>query len=140
MKIRPIAAVVAAGLVWAVTMPALVLLLAFAWPSLYEAVRIYQQTRGFDMFDTNMLVAFQFLWPVTNVLAGLVTVLISRRQLEVRVVAVLLTVYFALNHWWAYWFDFPVWYNVIVVLLVAPMVLLGGRLPGLAGRGRRAAA
>lgn len=136
MNLRAIVAVVVAALVWAVTMPALVLLLALFWPALYEAVQIYQQQGGFDMFDNGTLVAFQFLWPLTNLLTGLVAVSISKRQLEVQLVAGLLTVYFAYNHWWAFWVDFPVWYNVIVVILVAPMVLLGGRLPGLVKGGR----
>jgi len=132
MKLRPVIAIIVAGVVWSVAMPALVLLVAIAWPALRDAVALYQQNGGFDMFETPMLITFQFLWPVTNLLTGLVTVLISRRQLEVRIVAGVLTAFFAVQHWWVYWFDFPVWYNVIVVLLVAPFVLLGGRLPALA--------
>jgi hypothetical protein len=126
MKLRSILGVVAGGLVWMVMMPLLIILLTFVWPSLDSAVRLYMETSRFQVFDTSMLVAFQFLWPVTNGLAGLVTSLISKQQAAVSFLAAILVVYFAYNHLWVYWNDFPVWYNVLVVILVVPAVILGG--------------
>jgi hypothetical protein len=54
--------------------------------------------------------------------------LTSKRQLEVRWLAVLLLAYFAYNHLWALWGVMPNWYNLLIMVPVVPMVLVGGAL------------
>ncbi len=38
----------------------------------------------------------------------------------------ILFAYFAYNHLWALWDDLPLWYNLLVVVLVVPFFLGGG--------------
>jgi hypothetical protein len=123
--LRSVLAVVAGYAVWTVAFWILIFLLALAWPALRDAGVVFFEQGRYDIFATPMLVAFQFMWPIANAAAGLVTRLISRRQLEVWVLAALLFAYF---HLWALWDELPVWYNVVVVIPVVPMVLVGGLL------------
>ena len=138
MKIRPIMAVVAGCVVWAVVFPVLAYVEARFWPDLAKAARAYFETDTYLVFSTAMLASFQVLWPITNATAGLVTGLIAKRRTEVSVLGVILVLYFAYNHLWVLWEDLPIWYNVVVVLLVVPMVLAGGAIASVMRR-RRAA-
>ena len=132
MKVRSVIAILAGGLVWMFTFPLLVGLMTTVWPSLREAVQVFRNTGRFNVFgSTSMLVAFQVLWLLTNGTAGLVTALISKRKTEVLILMGILVAWFAYNHFWAEWDQFPVWYNVLVVVFVAPMVVVGGMIPEL---------
>lgn len=125
MKLRSILAVVAGYVAWVVAFLLPIMLMTLVWTSLREAARISMAQGRYDVFDTSMLVAFQLTWPIANGAAGLVTRLISQRQIEVWCLATLLLAYFAYNHLWALWDQMPVWYNLLVVVLVVPMVLIG---------------
>lgn len=130
MKLRPVIAILCGGLVWAFTFPLLVVLMTLVWPSLDEAVQVYRKTHQFSVFgSTSMLIAFQLLWALTNGTAGLVTALISKRKIEVLILMVIFVTWFAYNHLWVEWDEFPAWYNLLVVALVAPMVTIGGMIP-----------
>jgi hypothetical protein len=132
MKVRSVIAILAGGLVWMFTFPLLVGLMTTVWPSLREAVQVFRNTGRFNVFgSTSMLIAFQVLWLLTNGTAGLVTALISKRKTEVLILMGILVAWFAYNHFWAEWDQFPVWYNVLVVVFVAPMVVVGGMIPEL---------
>jgi hypothetical protein len=132
MQLRPVIAILAGGLVWAFMFPLLVVLMTFVWPSLDEAVQVYRKTQQFDVFgSTSMLIVFQLLWALTNGTAGLVTAVISKRRIEVLILMVILVAWFGYNHLWAEWDEFPVWYNLLVVALVAPMAIVGGMIPEL---------
>ena len=132
MKVRSVIAILAGGLVWMFTFPLLVGLMTTVWPSLREAVQVFRNTGRFNVFgSTSMLVAFQVLWLLTNGTAGLVTALISKRKTEGLILMGILVAWFAYNHFWAKWDQFPVWYNVLVVVFVAPMVVVGGMIPEL---------
>ena len=128
--IRSIVAVVAGCIVWSVAFPLLAFLEARFWPELAKAGRAYFEMDTYLVFSTAMLASFQVLWPITNAAAGLVTGLIGKQRTEVSVLAIILVLYFAYNHLWALWDDLPIWYNVLVVLLVVPMVLAGGAIAG----------
>jgi hypothetical protein len=132
VKVRSVIAILAGGLVWMFTFPLLVGLMTTVWPSLREAVQVFRNTGRFNVFgSTSMLIAFQVLWLLTNGTAGLVTALISKRKTEVLILMWILVAWFAYNHFWAKWDQFPVWYNVLVVVFVAPMVVVGGMIPEL---------
>jgi hypothetical protein len=132
VKVRSVIAILAGGLVWMLTFPLLVGLMTTVWPSLREAVQVFRNTGRFNVFgSTSMLIAFQVLWLLTNGTAGLVTALISKRKTEVLILMGILVAWFAYNHFWAKWDQFPVWYNVLVVVFVAPMVVVGGMIPEL---------
>src|SRR5262245_577543 len=123
MKVRPIAALLAGGLVWSFLFPSLVGLTSLFWPSLDEALQVFRAKRHFDVFQTTpMLLLFQVAWVVTHTAVGFVTALISKRRSEVLIVMGLLVAYLAYRHFGTEWDQFPAWYNVLVVLLSAPMV------------------
>jgi hypothetical protein len=136
MKLRPILAVVAGYAAWVVGFWVPNILLALVWPALREVAAIWSEQGRYDVFDTSMLIAFQFTWPIANAAAGFVTRLISRRQLEVWCIAALLFAYFAFNHLYALWDQMPAWYNVIVVIPVVPMVIVGSLAAQFVGRRR----
>lgn len=136
MKRRPILSVVAGYAACIATFWILVILMGFVWPSLRDAGRLSATQGRYDVFDTSMLVAFQLTWPVANGVAGLVTRVISKRQMEVWCLAALLLAQFAYNHLWRIWDQMPVWYNLLVVVLVVPMVLVGSMVAQLIGRRR----
>jgi len=128
MKLRSILAVVAGYVAWAAGFWLPAIALASAWPELRELATLTFEEGRYDVFVTPMLVSFQVIWVIANSSAGLVARLIAKRRLEVWVVAALLFAYFAYNHLWALWNVMPDWYNVLVVVLVVPEVLLGNRI------------
>ena len=128
MKLRPIFAVVAGYLAWAAGFWVPAFALALAWPELRPLAQLAFEEGRYDVFETPMLVSFQVIWIVANGAAGFVARLIAKRRLEVWVLAALLFAYFAYNHLWALWNVMPDWYNVLVVVLVVPGVLLGSRV------------
>jgi hypothetical protein len=137
MKIlKSVVAVVAGLVVWVAAFPLWAILEAQLWPALGEAAGTYFETQSYAVFDTAMLASFQVMWPLTNGAAGLVTGLIAKRLTEVWVLCGILFAYFAYNHLWALWDDLPLWYNLLVVVLVAPFVVGGGLVAELIRTGR----
>jgi hypothetical protein len=126
--LRPIAALVGGYVAWVAAFWAPMFLMAFVWPALRGTARVFFEQQRYDVFDTSMLIAFQFVWLFANGSAGFVVRWIGKRPLELRWFAVLLFLYFAYNHLWALWDQLPAWYNVLVVIPVMPMVLIGGTL------------
>jgi hypothetical protein len=133
-----ILAVVAGYVAWVAAFYGPIILLGFVWPALRAAAQAFFEVNRYDVFATSMLIAFQLVWPIANIAAGLVTRLIAKRQLEVWCIAVLLFCYFVVNHLWLLWDQLPKWYNVIVVIPVVPMILLGGAIGRRLAERRRA--
>lgn len=142
--LRGILAVAGGYVAWVVAFWIPIVLLTLVWPALRATGEGFWEQGRYDIFDTSMLVTFQFIWLIANCAAGLVTRLISRRQLEVSCIAALLFAYFVYNHLWALWDEMPKWYNVLVVIPVVPMILVGGaigrRIQERRGRGAPGAA
>lgn len=134
MKLRPVLSVLAGYVTLLVAFWIPAFLLASMWPAMREAARLTMEQGRYDVYDTSMLVAFQFVWAFANAAAGFVTRRIARRQGELWCLAVLLFAYYAYNHWWRLWNVMPDWYNLLLVVLVVPTVLIGGVL---ARRGAR---
>ena len=128
MKLRPILAIVAGYLAWMVGFWVPASALASVWPELRELAQLTFDEGRYDIFPTPMLVSFQVIWVLANGAAGLVARFIAKRRLEVWILAALLLGYFAYNHLWALWNVMPDWYNVLVVILVVPGVLIGLRV------------
>lgn len=50
------------------------------------------------------------------------------RKVHAWAVAVPIFLYAAFQHLYALWGNFPDWHNVVVVLMIWPFIILGGRL------------
>lgn len=86
-------------------------------------------------FSLGMLVARLLLGAVTSVAAGALCAAISRRSpLAVYIFALLILALFVPVHA-SLWHKFPIWYHVIFLGTLVPLVLLGARLSGLRGAG-----
>ena len=128
MRWRSVLSVPAAYITWVIAFWSPIFLTSVFWMPLQETGQQFWAEQRYDIFPTDQLVLFQIVWLFANAAVGFVTRLVSRRQLEVWIVAGLLFVYFAYNHWWALWGVMPDWYNAIVVIPVIPMVLMGATL------------
>ncbi|MET0656768.1 MAG: hypothetical protein ABW110_01265 [Steroidobacteraceae bacterium] len=138
MKARSIVALIAGGLVWAFLFPSLVWLVSLFWPALDKSLEIFRQTHRYDVFSsTSILLLFQLLWAITNCTVGFVATLISKRKTEALILMAILVAYFAFRHFWTEWDQFPAWYNVLVVVLAAPMVVVGATISELIRSDRR---
>lgn len=138
MKMRSIIALVAGALVWSFLFPALIGLASLFWPALDETLEVFKHTHRYDVFNsTSILLLFQSLWAITNCTVGFVTTLISKRKTEALILMGLLVAYFAYRHFVTDWDQFPAWYNVLVVVLAAPMVFVGAMISELIGNKRR---
>jgi hypothetical protein len=82
-------------------------------------------------FSFGMLVARLVLAAVTSVAAGAVCAAISRHsRLAAYIFALLLLALFVPVHA-SLWHKFPIWYHIIFLGTLVPLILLGARLPGL---------
>jgi Ca2+/H+ antiporter len=125
VRLRSILAVVAGYLAWVAGFWVPAIALASVWPEL--APLAFEDGR-YDVFETPMLMSFQLIWVLANSAAGFVTRLVAKSRIEVWVAAALLFAYFAYNHFWVVWNVMPDWYNVLVVVLAVPGVLIGSRV------------
>jgi hypothetical protein len=137
--LRSILALAAGYVAWVVGFMGPAIVLVSVWPALQEPARMALGEGRYDVFDTSMLVSFQLIWPFANGAAGFVARLIAKRRIEVWVGAALLVAYFAYNHLWRLWGVMPDWYNVVVVLLVGPAVVVGNSLAERIARQREGA-
>lgn len=136
MRLRSFLALPAAYVAWVVAFWTPIFLTSLFWLPLQQTGQQFWAEQRYDIFPTDQLILFQFVWLFANAVVGFVTRVIARRQLEVHIVAGLLFLYFAYNHWWALWGAMPDWYNISVAIPVIPMVLLGSAI---AARTRRSA-
>jgi uncharacterized membrane protein YeaQ/YmgE (transglycosylase-associated protein family) len=116
------------GLVaWQVGFFILAWILARLWPDYAVAGRNYFTTGAYS-FAVAMAVCNIVFWIVTEIAAGWIATRIAKRREAGWVLAAMLLVYMCAIHLYFYWATFPWWYNISVVVTVAPAVLLGGTL------------
>jgi hypothetical protein len=124
---RSVLGVVVGAVMWVMGFFALASGLAQLWPD--YAIHGRQWVRdGVFTFTPSMAFCNVALWVLAEIAAGWVAAKISKRRGAVWVLAGLLGIYLATLHFVLYWFRFPWWYNVGVVITAVPAVLLGARL------------
>ena len=128
MTLRSVLSFLAAYVTWVVAFWSPIFLTSIVWLPLQQTGQQFWAEQRYDIFPTDQLVLFQVVWLFANGAVGFVSRLVAKRDIEVYVVAGLLFVYFAYNHWWALWGVMPDWYNFIVVIPVIPMVLAGSAI------------
>jgi hypothetical protein len=125
--VRAVLGFVAAALLWTVAFLALTVAVAAVWPAYSAHGRTWFES-GVFTFEPPMAALNVVCWVLAEMLAGWVAVAIGRRREAAWALATVLTVYLAAMHLYLEWPTFPWWYNVAVVALAAPAVLLGGKM------------
>ena len=97
------------------------------WPEYRAAARVMFQERSFLLFTLPMLFANLALFAVAGLIVGRLSTLIARSRMSALIVGVLLLIYAVIEHYILLWDKLPGWYNLIVPLLIAGSVWLGGR-------------
>ena|SRR5262245_15250217 len=127
--VRGVLGVVAGWILWLVAFMALAIGLAAVWPEYRVHGRAWMYDHVFD-FPTNMAIVNVIFWIVAEIAAGWVAMAVARRREAVWVLAAIVVGYLGYEHLYAEWANIPAWYNLSVVILAVPAVLLGARLAG----------
>jgi hypothetical protein len=125
--VRDVLGVVIGAVVWMLGFFVLALVLARLWPD--YAIHGREWTRqGVFTFTPLMACCNLVFWVLAEIGAGWGAGKIAKRHAAVWVLAGLLGMYLAALHLVLYWPRFPWWYNLGVVILVVPAVLLGAKV------------
>jgi hypothetical protein len=124
---RGVLGVVIGAVVWMVAFFVLASALAQLWPD-YALHARHWVKEGVFTFTAAMAGCNLVLWVAAEIGAGWTAAKISRRAGAVWVLAGLIGIYLAALHLVLYWPRFPWWYNLGVVILAVPAVLIGARL------------
>lgn len=100
----------------------------FTIPGFREAVRPAIYDNNWASISTPMLVGAILLYCILNPLSGWITARITMNSFHAVVTAIPLTLYAITAHWIRLWNVLPDWYNVLVVVMIPPLVYLGGKL------------
>lgn len=133
--LRGVLGFVVAAVLWMAAFFVLTVAIAAAWPAYAAHGRTWLES-GVFTFEPPMAVLNVACWVLAEVFAGWVAVAIGRRREAAWALAAVLVAYLGTLHLFLEWATFPWWYNVAVVGLAAPAVLLGGKMA--AGFVRRA--
>ena len=127
--LRAVLGFVVAVVFWMAAFFTLTFGVAFFWPAYAVHGRTWFESGAFT-FEPPMAAVNVACWALAEVLAGWLAVAIGRRREVAWGLAALLALYLGVLHLYVEWSTFPWWYNVCVVALAAPAVLLGGKLAG----------
>jgi len=134
MKARALVGILAGYAAWWVLFLGSLAVSGTLWPAFLEAGRPVFDARDYSQLTTPMLVLSAGIWLYTNLGTGWITARIAGSRMPVWFVAVPLFAYLAYSHLYRLWFDLPPWYNLTVVAIFPPLVLLGARLARVRGR------
>ena len=128
MNIRSIAGIVLGIVLWW----ALFLVLSYAIVVMWPGSESYQQAlfeRGdYSVIPTGALVVLLVMFVVIGLVSGWVAAAISRNEVHAWIVAIPILLFAAFQHLYKLWGNLPDWYNIAVVLLIWPFIILGARL------------
>jgi len=100
--------------------------LAQLWPVYAVHVRTYRQLQLFT-FTPLLAASTLLLWTLAAFTAGFVAMKVAHNWRAVKVLAALVVAYAAVIHLILRWASFPWWYNIALVMLLGPAILLGAR-------------
>ncbi|MCG8413938.1 MAG: hypothetical protein MI746_06945 [Pseudomonadales bacterium] len=103
-------------------------------PELLEAGRLAQEENDFSQFTSAMLGPMLAGYLFINPFSAWLTVKISNYRSDVWIVMVPLFLYAIHAHWYRLWGILPDWYNIGVVILIPPLMILGGRISDIQSR------
>jgi hypothetical protein len=127
MSVRSIAGIVVSIVIWW----ALFLFLSFAivvmWPGSESYRQALFEKGDYSVLPTGALVVLLLMFVVIGLFVGWVTAAITRNELHAWAVAVPIFLFAAFQHLYTLWGNLPDWYNIAVVLLIWPFIILGAR-------------
>jgi hypothetical protein len=128
MTWRPIAGGVLGFALWWFLFFAIGIGIGMMWPEYREAARVMFQEADLSLFATPMLFANLFLFVVAGIVVGCISTLLGKSRIPTLVLAALFLIYTVINHYILEWEQLPPWYNLIVPVVVAGSIWLGGRV------------
>lgn len=97
-------------------------------PEYGEAARMMFQEQDTSGFTTPLLFMNWVLFVIAGLVVGWATSLIGRSRQSTPVLSAAFLIFMVVNHYVLEWDSFPVWYNLIVPLIIAGTILVGGRI------------
>ena len=120
--------IVAGFIIWWVALFASGIVFSFLWPAFMEASQVMRENNDYSQLTTPMLSLFIVMYFWVNPIAGWLTVFITKNRNHAWITVIPLFLYAAHAHFYRLWNILPDWYNLAVVILIPPLVYLGGRL------------
>ena len=127
MNVRTAAGIVLGIAVWWVLFMASTFLIVVAWPTSEAFRQAVFDAGDYSVFPTAMLLAFLAMYVPIGLIAGRAAVSITRVARHAWIVAAPILLFALFQHLYVLWNNLPNWYNVAVVLLIAPFIVVGGR-------------
>ena len=128
MNIKSISGIVAGVIIWWAAFYMTLAIFVFFWPALIEAGRAAITDNDWSQITTPMLSLLLLMYFWVNPVAGWLTVFITKNRNHAWITAIPLFLYAAFMHLYMLWNNLPDWYNLAVIILIPPLVYLGGRL------------
>jgi hypothetical protein len=127
--LRTIGAIVAGAVAW----EAVVLLATLAGRLVWPAYAAVETRRSFAL---DMLLSRLAVGALATLVFGVVVAWVARSDRRmIRVILALWLTYSVVDHYLV-WDQFPVWYHLVYLVYIVPLVLLGEKLAQRARRGR----
>jgi hypothetical protein len=127
MSWRPIAVGIAGLALWVFLFYALGIGIGLVWPAYRDAAQVTFQEGSFQLFTTPMLLTNLLVFFLSGYAAGRVSTVIAKRRGVGLALSMLLLIYAVAEHYWLLWEKLPHWYNLIVPIVMAGSVWVGGR-------------
>ncbi len=128
MKFRSVIGIIAGAISWWAALIAFSLIASIISPELREMGREVVRNDNYGALTTPVLAMMVFIYLWINPLSGFITVQITKSRTYAGYVAVPLTLYAVHAHWYRLWGILPDWYNLVVVIMIPPLIYLGGSL------------
>ena len=123
---RAVAGVVVGVAVWWTVFLLSTFLIVALWPASEELRHAIFEDRNYSVLPTAMLAMFLFMYLPIGLVSGFVTAAITKKRWHTWLAAAPITAYAILQHLFVLWDNLPNWYNVAVVAIIAPFIVLGG--------------
>jgi hypothetical protein len=98
------------------------------WPTSEEFRQAVFDAGDLSVLPTAMLAAFLVMYLPIGLISGFVTAAVTSKRWHTWIVAAPIVAFAIFQHLFVLWDNLANWYNVAVVLVIAPCVFLGSKL------------
>lgn len=140
MVLRAILAIVVGCALWYCLFMAVGIGIGLLWPDYRAAAALMFDADDFSLFTTPMLFANMLVFVAAGLGSGWLAAWIGKRPLPAQILSGAMLVLMLYNHYIRVWDDLPAWYNLVIPLIIAGAIYVGGRLPDHGRADGRAAA
>ncbi len=128
VNVRTVAGIAIGFVSWWALFLASTFLIVAVWPTSAALRQVVFEARDYSSLPTLMLLLFLVMYVPIGLIAGRITAAICRTRFPAWLVATPIFLYAMFQHLHVLWNNLPNWYNLAVVLIIAPFIVLGGRL------------